>query len=122
MLGQVKKALERELTSLDNLKIAARLVLDDLGMPPVDDTTLLGDQLIQAVDGAREGMQESLYLGVQRSFAIARSHYANIDLAELSQGFPMTYSEAKLDEIEADVAPFARTLVGKMEEEIRGDK
>ena len=60
----MKEALERELTSLDNLKIAARLVLDDLGMPPVDDTTLLGAQLIQSVDGAREAVQESLYLGV----------------------------------------------------------
>ncbi|KAG2621615.1 uncharacterized protein LOC120666552 [Panicum virgatum] len=107
-LGQVKEALERVPTSLDNLKIVARLVLDDLGMSAADYTTQLGAQLIQAVDGPHKVVQELLYLGAQRSFAIARSHYANIDLAELSQGFPSTYSEAE--------------LVGKMEEKIRGDK
>ena len=37
------------------------------------------------------------YIGVHRSFAIVRSHYVNIDLATMSQGFAPVYTNIKLD-------------------------
>ena len=48
-----------------------------------------------------------LCFGVNWSFAIARSHYENIDLATMSQGFMPGYSDAKLEDIEKEVAPLA---------------
>ena len=46
-----------------------------------------------------------LCFGVHQSFAIAHSHYENIDLAMMSQGFMPGYSEAKLEEIKESMAP-----------------
>ena len=48
-----------------------------------------------------------LRYGVNRSFAIARSHYENINLAMMSQGFVPIYSDAELEDIEKEVAPLA---------------
>ena len=39
---------------------------------------------------------------------IARSHYKNIDLAMMSQGFVPVYTDAELDDIEKEVPPLAR--------------
>ena len=47
----------------------------------------------------------ALRFGVYKSFAIAHSHYENIDLATMSQGFTPIYTDAKLDVIEEEVAP-----------------
>ena len=46
-----------------------------------------------------------LCFGVHRSFMITRSHYENIDLATMSQGFAPVYTDAELDDIEKEVAP-----------------
>ena len=46
-----------------------------------------------------------LRFGIHRSFVIARSHYENIDLATMSQGFAPVYTDAELDIIKEEVAP-----------------
>ena len=56
--------------------------------------------------------------GVHRSFAIIRSHYENIDLETMSQGFAPIYTDAKLDIIEEEVAPLAHDLSARIEDEI----
>ena len=50
-------------------------------------------------------MSGALCFGVNRSFVIARSHYENIDLAMMSQGFTLGYFYAELEDIEKEVAP-----------------
>ena len=49
---------------------------------------------------------------------IACSHYENIDLAMMSQGFMLNYSDAELEDIEKEVAPLAHDLSTKIEDEI----
>jgi hypothetical protein len=50
-----------------------------------------------------------LRAGINRTSAIARSHYAaNINLVALSQGYPDVYEE-ELEVLETEVAPFCRT-------------
>ena len=49
---------------------------------------------------------------------IAHSHYENIDLATMSQGFAPVYSDAELEDIEKEVAPLALDLFSKIEDEI----
>jgi len=46
-----------------------------------------------------------LHFGVHRSFTMAGSHYKNIDLAMMSQGFMPIYTDTELDVIEEEVAP-----------------
>ena len=120
-LATVWDALEREVTGLNNLRLATRILVEELGMAPTDDVGQLVTQLIQGVDGAREGVKEVLLHGVRRALAVTCSHYSNITLDELSQGFPVGYTNAELDEIEGEVMPFARTLAEKMQEDIARD-
>ena len=60
---------------------------------------------IRIMDWAHEMARDALHFGVHQSFAIARSHYENIDLPTMSQGFAPGYSEAELEDIEELVAP-----------------
>ena len=49
-------------------------------------------------------MRDALCFSIHRSFAIAHSHYENIDLETISQGFAPVYSDAELEDIEKEVA------------------
>ena len=62
--------------------------------------------------------RDALCFGVHRSFTIAHSHYENINLATMSQGFTPVYTNAELDDIEKEVAPLAHDLSAKIEDEI----
>ena len=59
-----------------------------------------------------------LRFGVHQSFAITHSHYENIDLAMMSQGFMPVYTDAELDDIKKEVAPLAHDLSANIEDEI----
>jgi hypothetical protein len=63
-------------------------------------------------------VKRALHLGVQRSFAIAHSHYKNIDQQEMSQGFALGYDDAELDQIEEEVSPLTQVLAASIEEDI----
>jgi hypothetical protein len=58
-------------------------------------------------------VRHALHFGVQRSFAIVRSHYENINLPTMSQGFTPSYTQDELEEIEEMVAPLRRTWLEK---------
>ena len=62
--------------------------------------------------------REALYTGIHHAFAIACSHYINIDLSVISEGFAPGYTDAELDEIEKEAAPPAQDLAEKVREEI----
>ena len=72
----------------------------------------------QIIDLACDMARSALRFGIHRSFAIARSHYENIDLVMMSQGFAPVYTDAELDDIEKEVAPLAHDLSAKIEDEI----
>ena len=63
-------------------------------------------------------MRDALRFGVHRSFAITHSHYENIDLAMMSQGFALIYTDTELEDIEKEVPPLAHDLSTKIEDEI----
>ena len=73
---------------------------------------------IRIMDRAHEITRNALRFGVQRSFEITRSHYKNIDLAMMSQGFTPIYSNAELEDIEKEVASLVQDLSAKIEDEI----
>lgn len=56
---------------------------------------------------------------MNRSFTIARSHYAeSINLEALSQGYPNVYEEDELREFEGEVAHLSQALVDKLEDAV----
>ena len=70
------------------------------------------------MDWAHDMARSMLCFGVHRSFTIAHSHYENIDLATMSQGFAPVFIDAELDDIEKEVAPLSYDLSAKIEDEI----
>ena len=62
---------------------------------------------VQITDRAHDIARGALHFGVNRSFVIARSHYENIDLETMSQGFVPSYSDTELEDIKKEVAPLA---------------
>ena len=81
------------------------MVCDELELALEQETISLMVHATQITDRARDMARGALHFGVHRSFAIARSHYENIDLAMMSQGFAPVYADAELDDIEKEVAP-----------------
>ena len=73
---------------------------------------------VQIMDRAHEIARGVLHFGVNRSFVIARSHYENIDLATMSQGFVPGYFDIELEDIEKEVALLAHDFSTKIEDEI----
>ena len=82
------------------------------------ETSSLAVRVAQMPDRARALAREALYISIHRAFAIAHSHYINIDLPVISQGFAPGYTDAELDEIEKEAAPSAQDLAEKVGEEI----
>jgi hypothetical protein len=94
------------------------LVLDNFGMTSEEGMSSLAAQVINVIDRACEMAKWALRLGMQRSFTTVHSHYKNIDLQAISQGFAPGYDDVELDQIEEKVAPIAQVLAVSMEEEV----
>ena len=100
------------------MRAAVGLVFDDLGVASVMEMSLLVVRVTQIPDRARALTRAALYTDVHRAFAIARSHYINIDLLVISEGFAPGYTDAELDKIEKEAALPAQDLAEKVGEEI----
>jgi len=81
------------------------LVFNDLGVAPAVEMSSLVVRVAQILDWARALAREALFIDIHRVFSIARSHYMNIDLPMISEGFTPSYTDTELDEIEKESAP-----------------
>ena len=65
----------------------------------------------------RQLEKEALRSGITQTFTVAHSHYDdNINFEAMSLGFALGYEPSELDDIEAMVTPFAKTLASKIED------
>ena len=81
------------------------LVNNDLGVALAMEMSSLVVWVTQIPYRVRALAREAMYTGVHRSFAIACSHYINIDLPVITEGFVPGYTDTELDEIEKEAAP-----------------
>ena len=100
------------------MRTAVGLVFDDIGVAPATETSSLAVRVTQIPDRARALARKALYTSIHRAFAIAHSHYINIDLPVISEGFTPGYTDAELDEIEKETALPVQDLAEKVGEEI----
>jgi hypothetical protein len=77
----------------------------------------LRSHLTIAFEQAQTLVRVSLHLGMQRAFAVFRSHYMGIDLVALSEGYTNA-PEAALDMIDKVVLAPVTTLASNFEDEI----
>jgi hypothetical protein len=96
-LGEMKTTLLKESDEHDTLWISVKLVLNDFEMTPKAGMRSLAVQVVNVTDRACGMAKRALHLSVQWSFAIAQSHYENIDLQAMSQGFAPSYDNVELD-------------------------
>lgn len=92
-LTEVSRSLETESSDHESLRSAVGLVMDDLGMTSAQGVSSLAVHAIGITDQARELMRDALHLGIRRTFVIVRSHYENIDLEAMSEGFAPDYTD-----------------------------
>ena len=117
-LEEAKANVQAEASDHEALSATVGLVMSDLGMASTQEVSSLTVRVVGITGRARGLARDALRFGVHRSFAIARSHYENIDLATMSEGFVPGYTDAQLDEIEAAVAPLAQDLAKGIEDEV----
>ena len=117
-LSEVKDKLQKEGDEHNNLRVVVQLVCDELELAPEQETSSLTVLATWIMDRACDMAKGVLHFGIHRSFMIACSHYENIDLATMSQGFAPIYTNAELDDIKKVVAPLVHDLFAKIEEEI----
>ena len=96
--------LQSESDDHDTLRAAVGLVFNNLGVALAVEMSSLVVWVTQILDRVRALTREALYTGVHRMFAIARSHYINIDLSVISEGFVPGYTNTELDKIEKEAA------------------
>lgn len=106
-LGELRQNFQRESDGNDLLRVTVGFVLDDLSAVRGEGTISLATRMLQVTERVREMATEGLHIGVQCSSAIAHSHYEDINLDLMSEGFTPGYSAEELHQIEADVAPLA---------------
>ena len=94
------------------------MVFNDLRVALAVETSLLAVRVTQILDRARALAREALHTDVHRAFTVAHSHYIDIDLPVIIEGFAPGYTDAELDEIEKEAEPPTRDLAEKFEEEI----
>ena len=87
-------------------------------LAPEQETSSLAVRTTWITDRAHDMARGALRFGVHRSFAIAHSHYENINLATISQGFTPIYTDTELDDINKEVAPLVHDLSVKIEDKI----
>ena len=80
----------------------------------MQETSAVTVYAIQIMNRVHDIARGTLRFGINRLFMIARSHYENIDLAMMSQGFAPGNSEAELEDIKESVAPWHRTYLSKL--------
>jgi hypothetical protein len=114
----VKGSLLKESDEHDTLQAAVGLLLSKLWMTSEQGTSSLVIRVLDIMDRVFGMVRHVLHLSVQQSFAIARSHYENIDLEMMSQGFAPGYDDTELDRIKEEVVPLAHDLAASMEDEV----
>ena len=88
---------------------AVGLVFDDLRVAPTVETSSLAVRVTQIPDRARTLARKALHTSVHHVFSVAHSHYIDIDLPMISEGFMASYTDAELDKIEKEAEPRRET-------------
>jgi hypothetical protein len=114
-LSETKATLCKESGKHDTLQTTIGLVLNGFEMNSEAGMSSLAVQLVNVADQARGMAKRVMHLGVQRSFVIVHSHYENIDLQVMSQGFTPSYDDAELNQIEEEVVPLAQVFAANLE-------
>ena len=116
-LTEARRGLQVESDEHDLLRAALGVVLDDLEVAWLEESSSLMARAVDIMAQVRQHKREALRSGITQAFTIARSHYADsIDLETMSLGLAPSYEASERDEIETVVASLTRDLVDRVKE------
>ena len=96
--------------------MAKRQCSEDLAVVQSEGTSSLAAHVVEITAQVRQLEKDALRTGINRSFAIAHSHYEDsIDLEAMSHGYAPGYEAYELEEMETVVAPLSQDLADMIE-------
>ena len=112
-----EQELASERADHDALRVAVGLAMADLGMEGDQGVSSMAVRASGIPDHVRGQIQETRRSSIQRCFSIARSHYSNIDLEALSEGYAPGTTDEEVEELDAEVLELALALSLRIEDE-----
>ncbi|XP_066396518.1 uncharacterized protein [Miscanthus floridulus] len=95
---EVQAVLEAKIGEHNALQSAARTACETLEVEGVESGSSLGSRLITLSGQVREQLRGALHTGVKQALAIVSSHYADIDLEAISDGYVLAEDDEEADE------------------------
>ena len=106
----VQAVLEAKIREHHVLQSAARTACEALEVGGVESGSSLGSRLIALSGRVHERLWGALHTGIKRALAVVSSHYADIDLEAINDGYVVAEDDEKAEEevmkpVEAVEAP-----------------
>ena len=93
------------------------MVLDALKVVEPVETSLLMARAAGITARVGQLEESAFHAEITQAFTVAHAHYEKeINLKVMSEGFPSTYEDDELEEMEKMVAPLAKNLVDNLKE------
>ena len=112
-----RKALQVESDEHDLLQAAVGVVLNALNVTEPVETSPLAARVAGIMARVGQLEESAFHAGITQAFTVAHAHYGKeINLKVMSEGFPSTYEDEELEEMEEMVAPLAKNLADNLKE------
>ena len=112
-----RMALQVESDEHNLLQAAVGVVLNALNVTEPMETSPLAARVAGITARVGQLEESAFHAGITQAFTVAHAHYGKeINLKVMSEGFPSTYEDEELEEMEKMVAPLAKNLADNLKE------
>ena len=112
-----RRALQVESDEHDLLQAAVGVVLNALNVTEPVETSPLAARVAGITARVGQLEESAFHAGITQAFTVAHAHYGKeINLKVMSEGFPSTYEDEELEEMEEMVAPLVKNLADNLKE------
>ena len=116
-VAHARRALQVESDEHDLLQAAVGVVLNALNVTEPVETSPLAARAAGITAWVGQLEESAFHAGITQAFTVAHAHYEKeINLKVMSEGFPSTYEDEELEEMEKMVAPLAKNLADNLKE------
>ena len=112
-----RRALQVESNEHDLSQAAVGVVLNALNVTEPVETSPLAARVAGIMARVGQLEESAFHAGITQAFTVTHAHYGKeINLKVMSEGFPSTYDNEELEEMEEMVAPLAKNLADNLKE------
>ena len=110
--------LEAKIGEHDTLKSATRTMCEALEVEGAQSGSSLKSRLVTLSGQVRERLRGALHVGVKRALAVISSHYANVDLEAISDGYVLPEANEEVAKLMESAEGPGTALAKLFEEEV----